>query len=394
MRWITQARVQALLRSSGYDLEDRRLTDWRSTREDRPAVLPTLERPRDLNSGTSAPQYRWPYEVLVQAYTVCDALEQHKRMDYAMLCAWWSGHEYPLEDMRRFWVRFADAERRVLTKGALDEEADLADVAEIIEDLPNMLRQAHRVLRQLPPTLFDTQVRMWYDAEFRAHSLSPQQAAALVADVMRAAKQADESGELRTMISAEWVRAVVDFLHSYFAPSTAPELLRTMKGDELAQIHADWRVLSGGYRWLMARAIEDEEKGTGGKRGLLVEFLPRNAAKLGRAFMLCDLALRRSAHAKAWERTVHLLRQLAAHIAVPGTADAMMRFQSVYIAVEPLPEPETVLAAWRTLVVEHPDTAALLDRAKRTAGEIWVLWKPVIEPILAALDGRARPPIG
>ena len=97
-RFVTPAEVRGLLESF-CPVTERTLEDWRRRR-----ALPSLVR-QSLGSGCGrGAMYGWTdSEILVQVATLKFARDTYAQLKWMKLAAWFSGFDYPHDEMRLAW---------------------------------------------------------------------------------------------------------------------------------------------------------------------------------------------------------------------------------------------------------------------------------------------------
>src|SRR5208283_1854355 len=115
---ISPRALTELLRSAGYPITERRLTDWR-VKQWIPEVC-RGERPDGTGRGA---YYEWPDgEIIAQVFTLLSMRELRGRMETASVLAWFSGFDVPRDDIRNLWVAFEALPWRKTLRWALAGE--------------------------------------------------------------------------------------------------------------------------------------------------------------------------------------------------------------------------------------------------------------------------------
>src|SRR5580704_4224421 len=376
---ITQHEAKELMERLGFDVSIRTLSNWRTK-----GALPELRRLDGGDGHRAGPAYVWDRDVILQLHTIVDAMDEHAVIEDAMLFAWWAGFEYPIERMRGIWLHWARSEKALLMRDLPTGDFDPVKERELIGQLPNMMRQSSRKMRQIPETYLDTLVQVYVDPFFEATELNPRQTEGLRHDVARFAEAQEEvmAAWLSQFVPDDRVRSVVGFVHAYFSPATLPTLLKDISTALLAQAHADWHVLSGVYRWLLQDTIDDLLDGIGGDHKIARFVLLRAFCKLGRGAILCDIGLRQHGHGAAVDAFVTRLAALGDDLEVRRGAAKFRRVLNELTGVLMTEVPDA--ARQRTEICEAiynetPEIGTVIKRVSDTVGSLWDLVPPAMK---------------
>lgn len=329
-------------------------------------ALPRLQRLDGGDGHGRGPAYGWDDAEMVQIYTISHLMRQLHRLWEAKLHAWWAGFEYPVAEMRDLWIEWSELEVSAMQRQVVETTFDPRVERGTVLSIPDLLRRAFpRLTRKTPPEFFDVMAVLQIDPIFDARTLSERSLQSLRHDLAILA----ESGErdlapLLEQVSDDAMRRSVAFVHRYFSPAALKELLGTVRVEDLEYAHADWQILAGAYRWWLHQTIVDRIEKVGGDHKFALAYLAPNAARLGRAFILADLAIRQAGYGEQLDETLALVRgamddpafRMVAQVFREGFGQAM---------TAPATDDEHVQAGqrlFRELAEKHPEVMEVGQR--------------------------------
>lgn len=165
----------------------------------------------------------------------------------------------------------------------------------------------------------------------------------------------------------------MDFIHEYFSPATPPALLENVPGELPAQAHADWHLLSGVYRQLLRETIDDPLNGIGDDHEIARFILLRLFARVGRAAILCDIALRSLGHGPEVDALVAKIRQLVNDPEVQRGATTLRRVLNEVTEVPMTEGPDAVrrrMDMLHAIATEHPEIGVVIEKIDDTVGSL------------------------
>lgn len=375
---ISPRELTELFASAGYQLTERRLTDWRS----KGWIADVRRQERPAGTGRGA-HYEWlDTEIIAQVFTVLSLLELRGRMETASVLAWFSGFDVPRSDIRNLWVAFESLPWEKTLQWALAGEE--GSVRDAVDSLVRGERdKQHKKKDGYSDDFVEVISRMGVDPNFDAKTQLPIElvASILTSDVPKLVSGA--GAEIGPMLSADRIRSLAILVQDYWSAPRRTTVIQRIPDEMLAKAHADVRFLLSPYRaWVESSVRRMADEGlTDGELSMML-LGPRLAWQVGRLLMELDVALRRLGCGDEVDATIAMLRDLAAR---DETRHVVEVFREHWQALARSEVPGDAELASNELIEELRK-----DSAYEQAGEIFMsfgsalkdLWLPPMRRLL------------